>query len=355
MSDRAPEPYSALALQVRTRSVNAAADAADARRMMRESIDHVGARVRSSKAFVRQYNGTDVRLVVLPGYFLTGFPMGESVAAWQARAAVAPDGPEYEALAAIAQANDIHLCGNVYETDAHFPDFYFQTCFIIGPSGDTVLRYRRLISLYAPAPYDVWDRFLERYGLEGVFPVADTPIGRLAAVASEEILYPEVARCLMLRGAELFVHPTSEVGSPQLTPKAIARRARASENIAYVVSANTASLDAIPWPAASTSGMSTVVDFHGHVLAEANPGGESMVAHALIELESLRAARRRSGLTNTLSRLPLQAFAETYRDRVVRPPNRLLDAQGRPRAPERGEMNAWQEADIAQLARRGLI
>ena len=351
----APAPYTALALQVRTRCVNAIGDVAAARAMMRESIDHIGARVRSSKAFVHQYNGTDVRLVVLPEYCLTGFPMGESIADWQAKAALEPDGPEYEALAAIAQGNDVFLCGNVYETDAYFPEFYFQTCFVISPAGETVLRYRRLISLYAPAPYDVWDRFLDRYGLDGVFPVADTEIGRLAAIASEEILYPEVARCLLMRGAEVFLHPTSEVGSPRNTPKSIARQARAIENIAYVVSANSASLDEIPWPAASTSGMSTVVDPHGHVLAEANPGGESMVAHALVELQGLREARRRTGLTNTVSRLPLQAFADSYRDHVVRPANRLLDADGRPVTPQRGEMRGWQAEDIAALAARGRI
>lgn len=357
MSEQVPAPaaYTALALQVRTRSVNASTSVEDARATMRSSIDHIGARVRSSKAFVQQYNGTDVRLVVLPEYCLTGFPMGESIADWQAKAALDPAGPEYEALAAIAWANDVFLCGNVYETDEHFPGFYFQACFVIAPSGDTVLRYRRLISLYAPAPYDVWDRFLDRYGLDGVFPVADTEIGRLAAIASEEILYPEIARCLMLRGAEVFLHPTSEVGSPRPTPKAIARQARAVENLAYVVSSNTAALDEIPFPAASTSGMSAVIDPHGHVLAEANPGGESMVAHALVELRALREARRRTGLTNTISRLPLQAFADTYRDHVVRPANRLLDADGQAVTPERGQMGAWQAEDIAALAARGRI
>ena len=111
---------------------------------------------------------------------------------------------------------------------------------MIAPSGDFVLRYRRMISLSGPTPYDVWDRYLDIYGLEGVFPVADTPIGRLAAIASEEILYPEIARCHAMRGAEVFVHPTSEAGTPQDSIKEIARRARAIENMAFVVSANSA-------------------------------------------------------------------------------------------------------------------
>lgn len=354
-STQAPEPYTALALQVSTDSVNAISDPAETRRVMMENIRRIGAKLRSSKGFVRQYNGTDVRLVVLPEYFLTGFPMGEDVPTWVAKACLDPQGAEYEALAALAESADVFLCGNVYETDPHFPDLYFQCCFLIDPAGHTVLRYRRLISLFAPSPCDLWQKYLDLYGMDGVFPVADTEIGRIAAVASEEILYPEVARCLVMRGAEVLLHPTSEVGSPLLTPKAVAKRARALENMAYVVSANSASLERIPFPAASTSGMSTVIDYYGNVLCEANSGGESMVAHALINLKSLREARRRTGLTNMVSRLPLQVFAESYRDIVFRPCNRLAQPDGGYRIPDPGEMTTWQEEDIQSLVRRGLL
>ena len=43
-----------------------------------------------------------------------------------------------------------------------------------------------------------------------MFPVAKTAIGNLAAIASEKILYPEVARCLAMRGAEIFYTPHLE-------------------------------------------------------------------------------------------------------------------------------------------------
>ena len=92
--------------------------------------------------------------------------------------------------------------GNAYERDTHFPGLYFQTSFLVSADGAVVLRYRRLISLFGPSPYDVYDRYVEIYGADSLFPVADTAIGRVAAVASEEILYPEIARAMALRGAE---------------------------------------------------------------------------------------------------------------------------------------------------------
>jgi len=315
---------------------------------MAGNLARAGAAVAASKGFIRQFSGIEVRLVVLPEYFLTGFPLGESVPIWRDKAALAIDGPEYQALADIAEKSQVWLAGNAYEVDPHFPELYFQTCFVIAPSRETVLRYRRMISLSAPTPYDVWDRYLGIYGLEGVFPVADTPIGRIAAIASEEIQYPEIARMGAMRGAEIFIHPSSEAGSPSVSTKEIGRRARAAENIAYVVSANSAALTHIPIPAESTTGMSKVVDYTGQILAEAAPGGESMVAYATIDLAALRAYRRKTGLSNVLSRQPYQAYAESYRQAVFHPANLLLDG-GEPRVPERREFNEWQRADIERL------
>jgi predicted amidohydrolase len=350
----APARYAALALQFATPCVNDCATRAEARDRMAGTLARAHRSVAASKAFIRQFAGSEVRLVVLPEYFLTGFPLGESVAEWRDKAALAIDGPEYRALADLAADTQVYLAGNAYEVDPNFPELYFQCCFIIAPDRTTVLRYRRMISLSAPTPYDVWDRYLELYGLEGVFPVADTPIGRLAAIASEEIQYPEIARMAAMRGAEVFVHPSSEAGSPSVSTKELARRARAAENLAYVVSANSAALTHTPIPAESTTGMSKVVDYHGQILAEAMPGGESMVAYATIDIDALRACRRKTGLANMLVRQPFQAYAASYAGTTFHPANLLL-ADGTPRVPGRGELTAWQRADIERLVAKGIV
>ncbi|MFC7589036.1 nitrilase-related carbon-nitrogen hydrolase [Nonomuraea antimicrobica] len=198
--------------------------------------------------------------------------MREGLAEWRDRAALDPDGPEYRALAAVAAEHGVFLCANAYERDPHFPDLFFQATVILSPAGSVVLRYRRLHSLFSPTPYDVWERYLEIYGIDGVLPVARTEIGNLAVVASEEILVPELARALALRGAEVLCNPTSEASSPALTPKAIARRARAVENLAYVVSANTGGLSGTAIPGDSTNGGSELIDHEGRALAQAGPG-----------------------------------------------------------------------------------
>ena len=105
--------------------------------------------------------------------------------------------------------------------------------------------------MFAPTPYDVLDKYLDVYGSESLFPVIDTPIGRIGAVASEEILYPEITRVLALKGAELICHSSSEVASPALTPKNAAKVARAAENHVYVISANSTGIQDIDLPSHS--------------------------------------------------------------------------------------------------------
>lgn len=312
------ERYKALALQATCEAVNKAKDREEAQGIMRKAIERLSHQIRASKAFI----GPDTRLVVLPEYFLTSFPLGESIAQWRDKACLEIDGPIYELLAAVAQKHDIFLSGNAYELDPNFPELYFQTSFILEPSGELILRYRRLNSMFAPTPHDVWDKYLDIYGLEAVFPVAETEIGRLACIASEEILYPELARCLMMRGAEVFLHSSSEVGSPQLTQKNVAKLARAIENIAYVVSANSAGIADIAIPFASTDGGSKIVNYEGLVLAEASPG-ESIVAHATIDLPALRHQRKRIAMSNYIARQRFELYAESYAKHHFYPVNSI--------------------------------
>lgn len=344
------ERYSALALQTRCDTVNQDGDKAAARTRMYASIARMDREIGVAQAFYSGYSGYPIKLVVLPEYTLTGFPLGETRAQWRDKAAVAMDGRIMEAWAKVAQKRAIYLCINQYELDPNFPDLYFQANIVFAPNGDVALRYRRMISLYAPTPYDVWDQYLDVYGEEAVFPVAKTPIGALGTIASEEILYPEIARMHTLGGAEVLLHPTSEAAAPGLTVKDITRRARAVENMAYVVSANSGTLTGTPIPKSSTDAMSKIIDWHGHVLSEAG-FGETMNVVATLDIDELREARQKTGMANMLSRLPMDAFEGPYARAQHNAPNRLKDGK----MTGRKEALAAQRAAIKTLSSNGVL
>ena len=347
----APTPsYAALALQFTVHAVNRCPDVTASRKHIDNALERVASHVAASRQFI----GPQLKLVVLPEYFLTSYPQGETIAAWRRRACIDPGGREYERLGQIAQDSGVYLSGNLYETDPNFPELYFQTSFIIDDAGDAILRYRRLISMYGPTPHDVLDRYLDVYGADSLFPVAATPLGHLGAVASEEILFPEVSRALVLNGAELLCHSSSEIASPSQTPKHAAKLSRAYENHVYIVSANTAGITGIDLPNESVDRGSKLVDYAGRVLAEA-AGGESMAAYADIHIDALRDYRRRPGLFNVLTRQRLGLFSGIYSDDAVYPANSLLDDDGKVIEPDRAHFADTQRGVIRALMERGVI
>lgn len=337
--------YRAIALQTKCFAVNRAKSKAEAATIIKQTVERLAKQILASIAFV----GADVKLVVLPEYFLTGFPMGESIEEWREKACLEIGGEIYESLGEIASTRKIFLSGNAYELDENFPELYFQTSFIIAPNGDVVLRYRRLNSMFAPTPHDVWNKYLDLYGLEKVFPVAHTEIGRLAACASEEILYPELVRCLAMRGAEVICHNTSEVFGFDRLPKNAAKICRAIENLAYVVSSNSAGIAECAIPENSTDGGSKIVDYRGIVLSE-TAQGESMAAFAEIDLDALRRFRRRPGLQNIPSRQRFELYAESYAKNSFYPPNTLLENKA-----ERAHFVNTQKNVIEKLEADGII
>jgi predicted amidohydrolase len=345
-----PLRYTAMALQTRCDAVNNDPDKESARRRMKASLERVSGEIGAAAGFLRGFNGYDLKLVVLPEYWLTSFPVRETREQWQEKAAIDVNSAESDAIAAVAQKHGIYLCSNHYENDPKFPDLYFQANVLYAPNGNVALRYRRMISLYTPSPYDVLDRYVDAYGAEAVFPVAHTPIGSFGTIASEEILYPEIARMHMFKGAEVLLHPTSEVGSPALTPKHISKMARAVENVAYVVSANSGGITGAPVPANSTDGMSIVLDWYGRILAEAGTG-ETVNANAVLDIGALRETRRKTGMTNLISRLPLDAFQAAYANTTLAPANKTPDG----RMIERPAVMAKQREVIDRLVREGIL
>lgn len=342
-----PIIYKALALQTECKAVNRCASREESRLIMHGSIARIRGQIFTAKAF----HGDDLKLVCLPEYFLTGFPMGESARDWQGKAALEMDGPEYAALGKIASDGNLYIGGNAYETDKHFPDLYFQTSFIITPNGDVALRYRRLISMYAPSPYDVMEKYLEHYSEDDLFPVLDTPLGRLAALASEEIRYPEISRILAAKGAEVILHPTSEASSTQMTYKNVAKLARAQENQCYVVSANTAGITGTTMPAYSTDARSQIVDDRGIILAE-TPNGESITACADIDITALRYRRNRVGMDNMLARQPMALYASEYAKLGFHPQGSLGDGTN---PPSKDFYKTRQEKVISELKKSKII
>lgn len=265
-------------------------------------------------------------LLVLPEFAFQGPPKGESVAEWIEKACYPVPGPITEPLQQLAQELGVHIGGNQFEADLEWRDRFFNTSFLIDPSGEIVLRYRRIHTAQWVSPHDFLEDYLARYGVEGLWPVAETALGRVAMLACGEIMVPEASRMLMLRGAEILVHPTNE---PISEGEEAAKVAAAAANMMYVVSANVAgpigfSDDGSPDPI--TGGSSRIVDFRGNTVSYDASPNETVGVSSVLDTGALRVARSENSMANGLLRIRVESFADMFRDVVLYPANSFLDS-----------------------------
>ncbi|MDG1987115.1 MAG: nitrilase-related carbon-nitrogen hydrolase [Halieaceae bacterium] len=283
---------------------------------------------------VGYYWEVPVRLVILPEYFMQGVGTpgkGESGIKDQMKKAVTIDGPEIGQLGAIAKEYGLYICGGgVVEEVKEFPDRWFNTNFIVGPSGDVVLRYHKWhIPAYiglGTSPHDMFDEYCEVFGgdIKTLFPVIDTEIGKLGTMTCHDGCTPEVSRALGFNGAEVICHPGAiqefEGVSEPWDFWMFTRRTRAHDNMAYLLGSNWGTVNYDYYPKAFCPGHSFAIDYTGLVLREA-PYPAEQVLSVPVDIEALRQYRTRTG-HNCWIDVRTEGFKQIY-EKPIYPPNRF--------------------------------
>jgi len=232
-----------------------------------------------------------VRLVVFPE-FAHAAPVFASVPELLERLAVPVPNEHTDRIAKKARERGVHVqTGSMLERDPKWPGVVFNTTCLVGPDG-ILTRYRK-VNPWIPFELHASPHDLPGYD-EPLFPVAETPLGRIGCAICYDWLFPEAIRQLAANGAEVLVRISAYMDPWGATEPmdwwTVVNRCRAIENFAYVVAANQgASLRHYPpysWP-----GGSQVVDFDGRLLAQASPGPGERIVVAPIDISALRHER----------------------------------------------------------------
>ncbi len=260
-----------------------------------------------------------VKLTVFPEYWMTGAAFGKSVDDFWPNVGIRMDGPHFARLQDFAVKASTFVGGAIFEYDPEWPRRWFNTAFIINPAGEVILKYRKLQCgdinglLNNTTPGNVYSEYVQRYGEDGLFPVVDTEIGRLAACICYDTNFPELWRSLTLRGAELVVYPTGEPHNGHRTAWDIAKCAHAAENQIYIASAN-AGCESAHLNAPTTyfhRGFSKLIGPDGRTVAVADTGGEVPLV-ASVDIAALRRARADADLS-LIDKVDFAKAAEMYR------------------------------------------
>lgn len=224
------------------------------------------------------------RLVVLPENFaLMAIPDAVRLAAAEAEG----HGPIQDFLARTAREHGVWLVGGTIPLRANDPAKVRSACLLYDPSGERAARYDK-IHLF-DVQLGNGERYYESNAFEaGDDPVlVDTAVGRVGVTVCYDVRFPELFRRLVDAGAEIFVVPSAFTAYTGRAHWETLIRARAIENLAYVIAPAQTGRHA---NGRETYGNSMIVDPWGEVLTRRPDGIGVVIADCdLQKLKSVRA------------------------------------------------------------------
>jgi len=167
--------------------------------------------------------------------------------------AEAVPGPFTEYFGSLAKKHELHLVACLYERDGKA---VYNTAVLLGPDGELIGKYRKVCLPHSEVENGVTPG--------DDYPVFDTGLGKIGMMICYDGFFPEVARELTNRGAEVVAWPVWGC-NPLLA------QARACENHVYVVSSTYTD-------AQSDWMLSAIFDHAGRPLAKAEKWDDIAIA-----------------------------------------------------------------------------
>ncbi len=200
-------------------------------------------------------------------------------------------GPSTEIFGALAKELEIVLVLSLFEKRA--PGLYHNTAVVIEKDGSIAGKYRKMHIPDDPAYYE---KFYFTPGDLGFEPIR-TSVGKLGVLVCWDQWYPEAARLMAMKGAELLIYPTAigwestdteEEKKRQLGAWMTVQRGHAVANGLPVVAVNRVGHE--PDPSGQTNGIrfwgnSFVAGPQGELLAELSDKDEEI---RIVEIDKTR-------------------------------------------------------------------
>ncbi len=231
-------------------------------------------------------------LVVLPEYFAY---YGCELLSFEQQVAseATPQGTARRFLAEQAKRHGIWLLGGTLPIIGAGDKRPFATSLLVSPEGKVAASYNKmhLFDVDVDETDGAGDRAYresDSYRPGDDIVVAETPIARLGMSVCYDVRFPELYRDMSRQGAEIMLVPAAFTARTGEAHWELLLRARAVENLCYVVGANMGDRQNKKMP---TWGNSMIVDPWGDVLASCE-GGQGL-AIAELDLSRLQRLRKR--------------------------------------------------------------
>ncbi len=258
------------------RKVRAALIQAQANMGKREAIDkHI--------KMIADAAGQGAQVVGLQEIFHGPYFCAEQDASWYATAEP-EDGPTVSRMREVAREHGVVLIVPWYEEEQ--PGVYYNSACVIERDGTVLGKYRKThIPQVGPC---FWEKFYFKPGNLG-YPVWDTSVGRIGLIICYDRHFPEVARELGLKGAELVFNPSATVESLSRYLWELEQPAHAVANGFWVAASNRVGVEA-PLNPNKFYGSSYFCSPRGKIVAQASDSDDEVLV-ADIDLDEIREVR----------------------------------------------------------------
>lgn len=207
----------------------------------------------------RLLKGVKADLIVLPELSITGY-LFTSMEEIQELSETVPDGPSVEKFKEMSAKNNIHIVTGFLE---RYNDKFYNSAILVYPSGEVKL-YRKVHLFYEEKLY------FEPGNLG--FPVFSINNVKVGIMVCFDWVYPEAARSLALKGAEVIAHPANLV-LPYCQDAMITR---SIENRVFTITANRCGKDIKEDKILEFTGKSQIISPKGERLLDFSKNEEAV-------------------------------------------------------------------------------
>jgi predicted amidohydrolase len=239
-----------------------------------------------------------VDLIVFPELMTTGYELGVKFTELAQRV----PGPAVNLMSQRAADAGVYIAFGM-PTKEKVESILFNSAVLVGPEGELVGQYNK-VHLRGE------ERMAFREGFK--LPVFQTEIGRIGLMVGWDLAFPEVARSLVLEGAELLV-VVADWETTHIEEYKTYIRARACENAVFVAAANRVGEDVT----LNFGGCSMIVGPRGNIIAEITPDAETKKSGdgfttARIDLDDVRKFREEFQQLQTRQPAVYKALVKKY-------------------------------------------
>ena len=224
-----------------------------------------------------------VQILCLQEIFCGPYFCAEQDVKWYQTAEPVP-GPLTERFSAYAKKYRMVMVVPVYEEE--ITGVYFNTAAVIDADGRYLGKFRKV---HIPHTWPgFWEMFYFKPGNLG-FPVFETAYAKIGIYICYDRHFPECARVLALKGAEILFNPSATVAGKSQYLWQLEQPAQAVANGVFIGANNRVGVEK-PWDMGKFYGSSYFVDPRGQILVKGSEDKDEVVV-ADLDLEQIREVR----------------------------------------------------------------